>query len=163
VSDFVCVHECVCVSVCIYKYICMYISRCKYIVCMYVHTCIRMYMGVHICVYVYVCKSVFIYYVCLVACCSDPDLFGKIRTCYGRFKVVLVIDLIHWRFEDRCRTGSCSEDQTVIRFQNHVISCVFIYWSISISAFHLNVHVHVYIILHYSVHAGHYCRFISLF
>ena len=45
---------------------------------------------------------VFVYHrVCMVAFYSDPDPFGEIRICYGRFGVVLVMDPIQWRFEDR--------------------------------------------------------------
>ena len=47
------------------------------------------------------------------------DSFGEIRTRYRRFEFVLVVDPIHWRFDDHplvdleIRTGSCSEDQTI--------------------------------------------------
>ena len=50
--------------------------------------------------------------VCIYACARcvlqrfrthsrDADLFGKIRTCYRRFRFVPVMNLIHRRFEDR--------------------------------------------------------------
>jgi len=61
----------------------------------------------HTCMYVlcyYVCMSmyVFVYHrVYMVACCSDSDSLMRSELDNERFRFVLVVDPIHWRFEDR--------------------------------------------------------------
>ena len=78
-----------------------------YVYSMYVCMCLLVYVSVYVyvcimlvCVYVYVCVCISSC-VCMVASYSDPNPFDEIRTRYGRFGVVLVMDPIHWRFEDR--------------------------------------------------------------
>ena len=60
-----------------------------------------------------------------IACCSSPDPFIEIQTHYERFRVMLVTgDLKVDPWDDsEVRTGSYSEYQMVIQFQNRVISC----------------------------------------
>jgi len=78
-----------------------------YIICTYMYIMYMVYSGVYACVYMYIsgvctCTGACLdEFMCLVACCSDLDPFGEIRTRYWRFGVVLVMDPIHRRFEDR--------------------------------------------------------------
>jgi len=108
-----CVHELSCVlcfgwmnvSVDIYRYVYLYICMCI-LAYMYICGCTRVY--VYACVvYMYGYINVWVCYacvlslsICLVVWYSDPDPC-EIRTSYERFRVVLVMDPIHWRFEDR--------------------------------------------------------------
>ena len=93
-------------------------------VCVGIHVCMHY---VSICVCVHMCLHN--HRVCLVARYSFSNSFVRPEFGNRRFKVVLIRDSIHRRFEDRpmdnpeIHTGSCSEDQTTIRFQNCVISC----------------------------------------
>ena len=69
-------HACVCMDGYVYK--CMYVKH---------------MLG---CMHEYVYVYVLVYYVGKVACYSGTDLFGEIWTRYGRFRVLPVMDLLHW-------------------------------------------------------------------
>ena len=107
-------------------YVCVYLYM---YVCWCTRTCICVHVYVEcICTCGYV--RVYLYVLlCLVACYSDSDPFVQSKLGNRRFGLVPVMDPIHWRFVDRPmrwsvdQYGSCSEDQTTIRFQNHVILC----------------------------------------
>jgi len=147
--------------------------------------CIWVYM----CVYVNGCMFVWVHGLGCVLQCSD--LFGEIRTVVGdsdscsqmtRYTGDSKTD--PWD-DPKIHTSSCSGDHMVIRFWNHVISCQWLFIGLfQFQYFILMFHAHVYIILYYSVHVGHYwyiamlwyyfinilllcyqqyCRFISLF
>jgi len=87
--------------------ICMHVWECVYNVYVCVNSYICMYVGVH----VWVCTCdlhVWVCYVCMlislslymIAWYSDTDPFGESRTRCRRFKIVFVMDPIHWRFEN---------------------------------------------------------------
>ena len=87
-------------------------------VCVCVYACVAC-----VCGFMYECTGVFLCeFMCSVACCSDTDPFGEIQTRYRRFVLVLVMnpytsDSMTDPWEDlEIRTGSCSGNQTVIRF-----------------------------------------------
>ena len=104
-----------------------------------------MYMSVHVCVrmYVYVCGVCMCTGVCsceimcLVACYSDfrlvwwdPDSLREIMIC-ARYGPGNTGDSKTDPWDDpKICTSSCNEDQTVIRIQNHIISCecLFLYY-----------------------------------
>ena len=79
-----------------------------------------------------------------VTCCCDPDPFGKIRTRYGRFRVVPVMDQISKQFEDQSMRWS-GDPHRLVQWRSdddlvpkpHHFKSVFVYWSISISAIYL--------------------------
>jgi len=77
-------------------------------------------------------------FMCLIACYSGYGLVLRSELGAGKLKFVLVMDPIHWRFEDQLMRwswdlyGLCSEDQTVIRIRNRVISCECLFLCISL-------------------------------
>jgi len=101
--------------ICIYIYILIYMHSCK---CMGIRVCVHMHVWAF---------SVYLYlFVCSVACYSvsdpfrrpgpDPDLCSSWTRYIGELKTD------PWD-DPYISTVSCSEDQTVIRFRNRVISC----------------------------------------
>jgi len=53
---------------------------------------INVYIGMGVLMYAHVCIWM------RVVAITNP--FSEIQTCCGRFRLVPVMDLIHWRFED---------------------------------------------------------------
>ena len=123
----------------------------------YVYTRIYMYRGVYMCIYVYV----WLYE--LVICYNDAYLFVRSEPSNRRPRPDLDLCSLWTRYagdsktdpwdDPEIRTGSCSGDEPVIRFQNRVISCECLF--IGLFQFQhsiLLVHANVNIILHYIVH-----------
>jgi len=90
----------------------------------YVYTCIR------VCTCAFMCTCG---YMCLIICYSDADLFVRSEPDNRRPRPDLKLYSLWIRYAGDSKTnpwddleihtGSCSGDQTVIRFQNRVISC----------------------------------------
>ena len=92
---YVCI-LCVCISVCIYVYVCIKV---------YTYSCVYVCMVVYrSCVYVCLCE-----FMCLVACYSVSDLLGRSKYSNRRVEIVLVMDLIYWRFKDRSTRWSVDQ------------------------------------------------------
>ena len=96
-------------------------SVCIIYIVMGIIICMCLIMCMYVCMYVYVCVS--------VACYSNTNSFGEIRTRYRKFRFVPVWtrstgDSKTDAWDDpEIRTDSCSEDQMAIRIQNCIISC----------------------------------------
>ena len=151
-------------------YKCMHDYKCVCTVYAWVYAwlCVFMYILVYICIGVCTCG-----YMCLAICYNEADLFVRSEPGNRRPRPDLdLCSLWTWYAGDsktdpwddpEIRTGSCSGDQTVIRFQNHVISCECLFIGLfQFQRFNLMFHAHVYIILDYSVHASHYCYIVML-
>jgi len=113
---------CVCACVCIYLYnvcgIMLVVCLCEgvlvYCVC----------MGVYLCIYVYVCLRVF---VCVLQrlrtrSCDSKSIIKDLDWCSLWIRYTGDSKTDPWD-DPEIHTVSCSEDQTTIQFQNHVISC----------------------------------------
>ena len=115
--------------------------------CVYVFMCVYLYLYVCGCTCmcrVHVRKSVFIFICVLVTCCSDLNSFVRSELGNGRFIFVLIVDPIHWRFEDwsmwwsgdpyrfvRWRSDT-DLDSKLVSFHVSVCSVSFPYLSLSI-------------------------------
>jgi len=162
------------VYVCMYK--CIHDYKCASIVYAWVYAwlCVCMYILVYICIGVCTCAFMCTCgYMCLVICYSNVNLFVRSEPSnrWPRPDLDLYSLWIRYASDSKIdpwdvpeiRTGSCSGDQTVIRFQNRVISCECLFIGLfQFQCFILIFHAHVYIILHYSVHAGNYYYIVML-
>ena len=120
-----CVHECVCVSVdvcrwmcvCVYVLVCLCVSECVCVcVCVWVYVCVCVY----VCTYAWACERVcrcacvlcmygcIPMYLCVCVSMSvwlrvtaNTDSFMQSELKNKRFRIVFVVDPIHWQFEDR--------------------------------------------------------------
>ena len=92
-----------CVCLYGYIYICMNIDH--VLVCVHAcMLCVRESVCIRVCVvYVWMRTRVFMF-ICVrvIACCSDSNPIARSKLNNRRFKFVLVMNLIHWRFEDQC-------------------------------------------------------------
>ena len=78
-------------SVYVYIYLCVCVCECG---C--TRMCLCACVGVNnVFIFICICDA------CMVAWYSDPDLFSELRTRYGRFGVVPVMEMISRRFEGR--------------------------------------------------------------
>ena len=104
----------------------MYVDRCMYSILVYV--CVWVYTYVSMCT----CECVRVY-LCLCVCwfrvvafqtrsCDLNSVTGDTDSCSQRTRYTGDSKTDPWDDPEMC-TGSCSEDQTTIRFQNRVISC----------------------------------------
>ena len=131
----------------------------------YAWLCVCMYILVYICIGVCTCAFMCTCgYMCLVICYSDADLFvysvpGNRRPSKPDLHLCsLWTQYAGDSKTDPCDdpeicTGSCSGDQTVIRFQNRVISCEYLFIGLfQFQCLILLFHMNVCIILHYFAH-----------
>ena len=92
---------------------------CKH-VCKYMREFLSIYVYI-VCIYVYMCVS--------VACYSDTDTLARSEpdpdTCSLWTRYNSDSKTNSWD-DSVIRSGSCSEDQTVIRIQNYIISCEYL-------------------------------------
>ena len=162
--------KCLCKSVYVCMYVCMYVCISVCIISAWVYVCpMNVCLGMCIkyvcmCVYVYGCMFVWVHGLGCVLQRSDP--FAEIRTRCRRLEFVFADDLIRWRFKN-WPIGWFGDSYQFVQWRPDGDSVpkpchfmwVFVYWSISISAFYLNVSCAC---IYYSVHVGHYCNIVML-